>query len=97
MSRKQKWMAIILCICFVAMSAFTLTTIASHADHECCGEQCEICLHISHLRNTLKQLCTAAFILAAVLSASYAVCVIVNVYKFCQRDTLISLKVQLNN
>ena len=97
MSKIQKQIAIIVCVCFVAVSIFSIVYIASHADHECPEVHCEICLQITYLQNTLKQFCAAVFAMAVTMSTIYVIAAIVEAVKPNRIRTLISLKVQLNN
>lgn len=97
MSKAQKWIAVILCVCLVVVSVFSFVTIASYADHECSREHCEICLEIAHLQNTLKQFCAAVSAIAFTFAAIYVFAAIVEVDRANRTGTLISLKVQLNN
>jgi len=52
----QKTLALLTCVVFVAVSLFSIAYIAHEAQHDCVGEHCQICTHVSGAKNTLKQL-----------------------------------------
>lgn len=93
----KKRIAFIVCICFVLASILSIAFVASHSGHECSGEQCEICLQISNITNTLKQLRAAVLLVAISLAAISATLIAVCDNKAADFDTPISLKVQMNN
>jgi len=97
MSKIKQWITVLLCVCFIAVSVLSVVYISSHADHDCPGEQCEICLQIVHFQNTPRQLCAAVFAMAVTMAAIYVTAAIVEVDRLNRTGTLISLKVQLNN
>ncbi len=97
MGKTQKCIAVILCVCFIMVSVFSLVTIASHAYHECAGEHCEICLTIAHLQNTLKHFCAVISAAVFAMAAVFVLTPFVEEGRLNRTGTLISLKVQLNN
>ena len=97
MPKCKKRIAVIVCICFVLASILSGAFVALHSDHECSGEQCEICLQISHITNTLKQLRAAVLLVAVSLAAISATLIAVSDNKAVDFATPISLKVKMNN
>lgn len=92
------------CLSVVLVAALLLTLFVSvyliteHADHDCTGEDCEICVILDHALHLLQQLTlTALTLLAAVLLPAL-------LGLFCGArlslrclPTLTTLKVKLNN
>jgi hypothetical protein len=46
---------LILSICFIALSLFSEGFVITHADHDCHGEGCPLCLQIEWTRNFFQQ------------------------------------------
>ncbi|MDR0640973.1 MAG: hypothetical protein LBG07_00765 [Treponema sp.] len=46
----------ILCCCFVSALLFSGFVIAVHGDHDCCGEECPLCLLVQGTLNFSRQL-----------------------------------------
>lgn len=93
----KQHVAILICLFFLASSIFSAVLFISHLDHDCGEENCIVCLHLSNISNNLKfiggsQAAAASFIfilLAFFISAKKTVKPLQN--------TLVYLKVQLNN
>lgn len=85
----------ILMLSIVLLSAFF---IAHEADHDCCGEDCQICSFLIVCENTLRHagggIAATAFIIFSFIilfvSKNPAI-------KFIRQETPVSIKVRLNN
>lgn len=88
-------------VCFVLFSFGTLAVAVGHthehADHHCADSQCEVCVQLQHASQLLKQLMPAVVSLLAALAAAYILCSVFSFTDATAADTLVSLKVQLNN
>ena len=47
--------ALLICICFIFLSLFSLSLLFSHAKHDCIGDQCETCIHIQQVQDILQK------------------------------------------
>lgn len=93
---KQKYVAAVVCVCFVLVSLLSLSVITVHAGHECPGSRCEICLYAAHIKSGLDKLGLALITASAVL-----ICVCLGTFFLNNKiktsgDTPISLRVKLN-
>ena len=81
-------------VLFLVCSAFLSCFLFAH---DCCGDDCPVCLCISHSRDTLRLLCLCV---CAVLSANAVLClcraVSAGVFS-CSEVSLVSLKVKLSD
>ena len=97
-SRKRavSWVLfIVFCLVIFCSSAFIIV----HADHDCTGEDCSICMELAQCRKTLNMLGTAfagALQLTLMLCIVAALCSII-IRSHSEHTTLISLKVELLN
>lgn len=55
---KQKLIAFLLCACIMVASVFSLLFVASHAHHDCVGDECVVCNQIGTAKSILNQLKT---------------------------------------
>lgn len=96
---KQHFRAISTMLCIVAVFSIVLSTafIINFADHECTGDDCEICFHIYTCEQTLKKLTIGASIGAGIITKRI-VSALVSAFccNVCSSDTLISMKVKLS-
>ena len=97
MQRCKKHIAVFVCVCFLLASVLSVAFVISHSDHECIGEQCEICLQISHITNILKQLRAAVFSIAVFITAVLTAMLAAYDNRTPYFVTPISLKVKMNN
>ncbi len=77
---------------------FSAFYIAAEADHDCCGEDCQICACIHQCENTLRGIgdgTSARF--AAIAPVILVLLAAVFVIAAVSQDTLVSRKVRLNN
>ena len=82
----------------LVLVAFSAFYIAAEADHDCCGEDCQICACIHQCENTLRGIGDGAAVrCAAVAPVILILFAAAFVIPAVSRDTLISRKVRLNN
>jgi hypothetical protein len=87
-------------VLFFAAAAALLAVCAgafafAHLDHDCCGEDCPVCLKIRAAQNVLEGLGRAALDCRAVLPAFFA-CLILNRAEACfMPPSPVALKVKL--
>jgi hypothetical protein len=95
---RNKKIAVLLCLCFVAAFALSFVYIVEHADHDCTGEHCEICYYIHNAQNLLQQMGTALALAAGLSAALLLTLFIAKANVISPRGkTLFALKAQLNN
>ena len=97
-SKALRIAAVTMGLMMLVLVAFSAFYIAAEADHDCCGEDCQICACIHQCEKTLRGIgdgtaVQCATIVPAILILFAAAFVIPAVF----RDTLISRKVRLNN
>lgn len=99
-STMKKLTALLVCICITAAFLLSAWFIASHADHDCPGQDCPTCAQIQYCANIFQKLGAGldAFVPSAWLLAAVLLCSLLAV-KFPDRaqDTPVKLKVRLNN
>lgn len=97
-NKKLKIIILLLCICVVAFSAFSIAYEFQEANHVCTGSQCVICNHLHQLTALGRELWYA------LLAAGVSTAVLLIFWK-CAADfrafphiaTPVQLKVKLNN
>ena len=95
-------LALLLCILFVTATALSFAFIITHAnhahDHNGPESACTICISLQSAENLLKQIAVSAVDVAAVLGGLFTLLYCLKLsYLLRKLNTLISLKVQLNN
>lgn len=97
-TRKQKRLAFIICMAFIATAFFSVLFIVKEADHDCTGENCPVCACIHQAEQTLKQLGTgdtgSTFIIAR---SSFVIAPLFLAVLLIPCVSLISQKVRLND
>ena len=92
-------------ISWIVLMVFSLVIFCSsafiivHADHDCTGEDCSICMELAECHKTLHTLGTAvagALMLILILCIAAVLCNII-IKSHSEHTTLISLKVELLN
>lgn len=97
MKQHHRVISLMLCLAMAVSIALSAAFIIISADHECTGDDCEICYHIHICEQTLKKLTLGAAVLAGTI-AMQIVSVLIPVFCCDVRscDTLISMKVKLS-
>ena len=95
-------LALVLCILFIATTALSFAFIITHAnhahDHNGPDGACTTCIAVQSAGNLLKQIAISAVAVAAVLGGLFTLLYCLKLsYLLRKLNTLISLKVQLNN
>jgi hypothetical protein len=49
--KKNRWIGPVLCLCFIVATLSAAGFILTHADHDCVGEGCPVCLQIQWARS----------------------------------------------
>lgn len=95
-SRVLSWIVLVVfSLVILCSSAFIIT----HADHDCSGEDCPVCIELAECHNTLHPLGTAFMGGVHLAVMTLALAVIISSFTKVKTDhtTLISLKVELLN
>lgn len=98
MTRKHRIVAMLICICFVLISAFSLLYVLQEAQHDCIGNNCPVCafLHVvSERLRTLSLTCNAFLFMFSVFTCLYAVLSALRMV--CPHTSPVSQKVRMNN
>ena len=95
---KPKYIASALAVLLALVMLFSVVYIALEADHDCCGEDCAVCVQLRTCENLLRNL----FLTAVLLSAAGCLCALICVIarsdlRFAHPHTLIALKVKLSD
>ena len=97
-TKKQKILASIICMAFVAAALFSMLFIIKEADHDCTGDNCPICACIHQAEQTLKQLGTGNAADELPSAGSFSdITLLFPVVLFLPCVSLISQKVRLND
>lgn len=57
--QNKRFLAIVLCVCFVAVFLFATAYEINEADHICTGHDCPICAHMQQMEQLRQQMSTA--------------------------------------
>lgn len=98
MKQRTRIAALLLCVCFVLVSACSVWLLANHAGHHCEEDHCAVCLWVDHTFQLLKQLRGGVYpamhqliVLITAISAAAAAA------RFLPCRTPVSLKIQMNH
>lgn len=98
---QNKWKrhaALLICLCFIFMSLFSIVFIAVEADHNCTGEHCPVCVCIHSAGQTLKQLGSAVMTSAVVVSSLVVVlAALILMLSVLPCSTPVSWKIRMND
>lgn len=89
--------AFLLMLLVVFSVVFSAGFVASEIHHECCGEDCPICLEIKMCETTLKSVFTGLAPALGVLFFAAAENISVRLREVAVRSSLITLKVKLSD
>lgn len=97
MKQSLRTISRMLCVIILLTIVLSVSYITHFTDHECIGNDCEICYHIQICEQTLKKLAAGAAALAGI-AASRIVFVLIPVLLLtvCFSNTLIRMKVKLS-
>ncbi|MCR5577357.1 MAG: hypothetical protein K6F56_10145 [Oscillospiraceae bacterium] len=95
---KAKQLSAVLALLLAFVMLFSVLYIALEADHDCCGEDCVICVQLQVCESLLRNL----FAAAALLLALWSFCAVIlaaaePVSRIARPHTLIALKVKLSD
>ena len=89
--------AILLCIVMVLSMVLSAAFIITSTDHECTGEECEICHNIHNCERTLKSVLSGlCYLLAMLFMVKVSVPTPVIYHQTVFNPTLISMKVKFS-
>ena len=97
MLKSRRWIALLTAAVFTAAFVFSALFIVAEADHDCRGNDCQVCAHISFCIEFLDNFSpkpdsaafSAALIFAVILCIGYAL--------RCEKvNTLVNMKVKLS-
>lgn len=98
-SKGIRKVALIVSALMVLFICFSVAFILIEADHDCCGEECGVCMHIALLRSAMSGI----KLLIAVAAAFFAALSLANARGFnaphplLRPSTLVSAKIKMNN
>ena len=98
-NNKKRFVLWIILIVFSFVILGSSSFIITHADHDCTGEECSVCIELSECYKTLNTLGTALIGGANLFTMMFVMFVTVNFFTktIADHSTLISLKVELLN
>jgi hypothetical protein len=87
-----------LCVCLVMAALFSESFIAAHAEHDCSGEGCPVCLLILRAENFSRHFKSAVFQSGFSAKTLWTAAVILrlSVFYFIPKSS-VGLKVKMNN
>ena len=96
---KNRVISWIILIVFSLVIFCSFAFIITHADHDCAGEDCSVCMELAECHNTLNTLGTAFAASVHLAIMMFVLSAIVKSFTRTKTDhtTLISLKVELLN
>ena len=98
-NNKKRFVLWIILIVFSFVILGSSSFIITHADHDCTGEECSVCIELSECYKTLNTLGTTLIGSAHLSAMMFVMFVTVNFFTktIADHSTLISLKVELLN
>lgn len=97
-NKKLKIAILLLCVCVVAFSAFSLAYELREANHICLGPHCAICIQLQQLTALRGQFLVAALPGSSAAAALLLCCGVAALYAvFLCAGSPVGLKVKLNN
>lgn len=98
MTKKNRLIAGLLAMTVLFVMLSSVIYIAVESGHDCSGEDCPICYHISICANTLKSVgLIAAAVTQVVLIGIFDLSLLSSARRLASHTTLVSLKVKLSN
>ena len=98
MKRKNRVVAILLCVFVLLFMLLSSSFIAQQDSHDCIGEGCEICVQIEKTQETLKKLVHTVSAIGLVVAATYLIQKVLRyVLELVRQNTPFLLKVKLLN
>ena len=98
MAKRNRCLALVMAAAILFVMLTSAFFIAAEADHDCIGDDCEICCQINVCRAVLKGLALIAIAAVFAAAACAALCA---VFAACREQTrnftLVSLKVKLSD
>ena len=98
MTKKKRIISLVVAVAVFFVMLYSVLYIAAEANHDCVGENCPICYHISVCENTLKNLSLAVCAVAFAAAFTYTLCRSISACADVTPSyTLVSLKVKLTD
>lgn len=98
MTKKKRIISLVVAVAVFFVMLYSALYIAAEANHDCVGENCQICYQISVCENTLKNLSLAVCAVAFAAAFTYTLCRSISACTDVTPSyTLVSLKVKLTD
>ena len=98
MTKKKRIISLAVAVAVLFVMLYSALFIAAEVDHDCVGENCQICYQISVCENTLKNLSLAVCAVAFAAAFTYTLCRSISACaEVAPSYTLVSLKVKLSD
>lgn len=98
---QNKWknhVALVISLCFILVSLFSMTYIAVEADHDCTEEHCFICVCIHSAEQIIKQLGTGMMSFSTIVPLLIIVLTaLIFILPALPYTTPVSQKIRMNN
>ena len=98
MPKSKRAIAMLILLCLVFTFVISEIFIISHANHDCIGEECPVCVIVHNFGNTLKKFFSIAMIcrIALLITITFLIYTIL-FSSGTIKNTLNSMKIRLNN
>lgn len=95
-SKFKTVIAVVMLVCFIAVSALSMAFVIVHEHHDCIGEGCEICFQLCLAEQTLKQKIQIVIFTMPLFLAIFIVAFVFYQATICCCGSLFTQKVKLN-
>lgn len=94
--------AVAMLLCVIIAAAFLLAALftSAHFHHDCTGNDCPVCMLVHHFSDMLRKLGIILMMFAASLFAAQNTlksALMYHPFQYIEKNTPVSLKVQMNN
>lgn len=97
MRKRIRFISVMSCITIVLSIVLSTSFIIIFSDHECTGNDCEICHHMQFCEQTFEKLALGSIILPAVITIGAASgFTMIASQNILLSDTLVSMKIKLS-
>lgn len=97
-NQKQKIKAVLICSLIAAVMLLSSLYVLIHADHDCSGTDCTVCMNIQQCENNIKMIFSGIAVGQIITSAAFVFVLIVLFYTVCAAvQTPVEQKVRMND
>ncbi|MBQ8133515.1 MAG: hypothetical protein IJ192_03770 [Clostridia bacterium] len=97
-NQKQKIKAVLICLLIAAVMLLSSLYVLIHADHDCSGTDCTVCMNIQQCENNIKMIFSGIAVGQIITSAAFVFVLIVLFYTVCASvQTPVDQKVRMND